>query len=67
MKNNYDFSKAQRGKFYRPDTQLNIPVYLDKDVKAFVEELATSKKKDISTIVNHLLKTDMKLAQAMEK
>lgn len=29
MKEEYDFSNAERGKFYRPDAQLNIPVYLD--------------------------------------
>jgi hypothetical protein len=29
MKSEYDFSKGERGKFYRPDVELNIPVYLD--------------------------------------
>jgi hypothetical protein len=50
MKNNYNFSKAERGRFYKPDIKLNIPVDLDDDVRKFVEQIATSKKKDISTI-----------------
>ena len=33
MKKEYDFSKGERGKFYQPDIQLNLPVYLEPDVK----------------------------------
>lgn len=29
MKNEYDFSKGRRGKFYRSDANLNLPIYLD--------------------------------------
>ncbi len=32
MKKEYDFSKGERGKFYRPDAELSIPVYLEPDV-----------------------------------
>lgn len=32
MKNEYDFSKGARGKFYRSDANLNLPIYLDADV-----------------------------------
>ena len=32
MKKEYDFSKGQRGKFFRPNTELSIPVYLEPDV-----------------------------------
>ena len=42
MKEEYDFSNAERGKFYRPDAQLNIPVYLDQDIENwFVEKAKT--------------------------
>ena len=33
MKKEYTFAKGERGKFYRPDIQLNLPVYLEADVK----------------------------------
>jgi hypothetical protein len=36
QKREYDFSKGIRGKFYRPDVQLQLPVYLDEDVADFV-------------------------------
>ncbi len=32
MKREYDFSKGERGKFFRPNAELNLPVYLDPDV-----------------------------------
>lgn len=35
MKKEYDFSKGQRGKFYRPDIKLNLPVYIDQDLKRY--------------------------------
>lgn len=35
MKKEYDFSSAEQGKFYRPIEKLEIPVYLDKEIKAF--------------------------------
>lgn len=40
MKDKYDFSNAERGKFYQPAAQLNIPVYLDQDVESWFAEKA---------------------------
>ena len=65
MKKQYDFSKGVRGKFYRPNAVLKIPVYLDKEVQTFVQEIAESKKSDVATVVNDLLKSDMRLADAI--
>ena len=39
MKRN-NFSKAEQGKFYRPIEELEIPVYLDKEIKAFYSKKA---------------------------
>jgi hypothetical protein len=44
MRKEYDFKKGQKGKFYRPDMKLNIPVYLDDEVSAFVDKIALKKK-----------------------
>ena len=43
MKDEYDFSKGERGKFYRPDAKLNLPIYLDDEVFAFIEDIASKK------------------------
>jgi hypothetical protein len=56
MKKEYDFSEGERGKFYRPDMKLNIPIYLDEEVSAFVEKIASKKSIDRSSVVNELLR-----------
>ena len=66
MKKEYDFSQGERGKFYRPDIRLSLPVYLEKEVLAFVEKLARKRNQDISFIVNQLLRGDMQIAEMIE-
>ena len=66
MRDEYDFSQGQRGKFYRSDTKLNIPIYLDEEILTFVEKIALKKGIDKSSVVNLLLKGDMKIAEVME-
>ena len=55
MKKEYDFSKGERGKFYHPDAKLNLPVYLDDEVRVFVEDIARENNSDLSSVVNELL------------
>ena len=66
MRKEYDFSQGERGKFYRQDIRLNLPVYLEKEVLAFVEKLARKRNQDISFIVNQLLRGDMQIAEMIE-
>jgi hypothetical protein len=65
MKEEYDFSKAERGKFYRPDVTLNIPIYLEPENMVFVEKLAKKKRADISKIVNDLIRSDIQMAKVL--
>jgi len=66
MRDEYDFSKGERGKFHRPDAKLNLPIYLDDEVMAFVEKMAQKKGTDMSSIVNKLLRGDMLISEVME-
>nr|VFJ61700.1 MAG: hypothetical protein BECKFW1821B_GA0114236_106711 [Candidatus Kentron sp. FW] len=66
MKKEYDFAKAECGKFYRPDAKLNIPVYLDDEVQDFVVGIAEQKRSDMNQVVNDLLRLDMGLARVMQ-
>jgi hypothetical protein len=66
MRKEYDFSKGQRGKFYSPGVKLNIPMYLDVQVSAFVDKIASKKKIDRSSVVNQLLRGDIKIAETAE-
>jgi len=65
MKKEYDFTNAERGKFYHPGVTLNIPIYLEADNMAFVEQLAAKKQVDVSRIVNDLIKGDRQLADIL--
>jgi len=51
-----DFSGGTRGKFHRPNTRLNLPLYLDVDVQACLATLAARKGVTLSDIVNDMLR-----------
>lgn len=65
MRREYDFSKGIRGKFYRPNVHLRLPVYLDEDVSQFVQEFARRKRTDPQTVVNKLLRSNKETLQAL--
>ena len=60
MKKEYDFSKGERGKFFRPDVELNIPVYLEPQVAEAVRERARKRKTNIGTLVNEWLRKNLR-------
>jgi hypothetical protein len=59
MKQEYDFSGGERGKFYHADAALDIPIYLDPDIAVFGQKVATKKGVDVGTIVNDWTRKDM--------
>ena len=59
MKKSYDFSGGERGKFYHADTELELPIYLDPDVAAFLRKVAAKKGMDVATVVNDWIRKDM--------
>jgi hypothetical protein len=63
MRDEYDFTKGERGGFYRPNVKVHLPLYLDDDVQATLVNLAAAKGKDYSVFVNDLLKKDIELIQ----
>ena len=63
MRDEYDFSKGERGKFYRMNAQLQLPIHLEPQVQNTLAELATAKGVDLSVFVNELLKKDIELIQ----
>jgi len=65
MKREYDFSKAVRGKFYRPGATLQLPVYLDDDVLGYLVERAQSKGVEVNELVNEILRKDIALVESL--
>jgi len=66
MKKEYDFSKGERGKFFRPDAELNIPVYLEPQIADAVREHARRRNTDISPLVNAWLRKDLRERQRLK-
>ena len=61
MQDEYDFSRAERGKLHRPNAEFDVPVYLDSDVRNYREAKAKSKGVEVNEIVNDLLRKDIAL------
>ncbi len=66
MKEEYDFSKGKRGKFFSENAKLNLPVYLDEEVQAYLQERAKSKGVEVAQLVNEMLRQDIKLIEAVK-
>ena len=63
MKKEYDFSKGVRGKFYNPDAEFNLPIYLEPEIDEFINKLAVKNRVDRNKIVNSLLKKDKEIVE----
>ena len=65
MKEEYDFTNAEQGRFYRPMEELEIPIYLDRDTR----EVLMKKLKErgnmfsLNSIVNALIKQDIEISR----
>jgi hypothetical protein len=55
-----DFSKGERGKFYREDAVFEFPVYLNQDTYEYLNNIAEKHKQDISVLVNQLLENEIR-------
>ena len=66
MKKEYDFSKGERGKFFRKNAKLNLPVYLDEEVQDYLQERARSKGVEVAELVNEMLRQDIRLIEAVK-
>jgi hypothetical protein len=63
MKDEYDFSKAERGKFHRAGAELVPPVHLEPEILRYLSVRATAQGTTVSALVNRLLKKDIELIE----
>jgi hypothetical protein len=66
MKEEYDFTNAEQGKFYRPGQRVEAPVYVDGEVLAFFQQKSQQKNIGVDSLVNSILKKEMEIIQALE-
>jgi len=67
MKDEYDFSGGERGKFYRPGAGMKMPVYLDEEVLTYLSERAAAKGISLSDLVNDILKRGIDLIETVKE
>lgn len=65
MKAEYDFSKGTRGKFYHPDLDLQIPVYLDEALVSKVASLAEMRGVALKTLLEEWLKHNLAVIESV--
>ena len=67
MKKEYDFTNAKQGKFYRPIEELDIPIYLDDEIKLFfIKNIKEKKDKfSLNSIVNAIIKQDIEISKRL--
>jgi hypothetical protein len=64
MKPEYNFSKGERGKFFRPNAELRLPIYLNAEVQAYLAERAAQKGIPLGEMVNALLKQEIQMMES---
>jgi hypothetical protein len=64
MKEEYDFTGAERGKFYRPNLKLIPPLHLEPEVLDYLSQRAQDRGTSLNALVNTLLKKDIELIEA---
>ena len=67
LKKEYDFTNAEQGKFYKPMEELDIPIYLDEEVKSFFMKNIKEKASDFSLnkTINSLIKQDIEISKKL--
>ena len=65
MKPHYDFSKAERGKFYRKGACVRLPICLDGQLQKRLERIAQKKGRDVGDVVSDLLIKDVELLEEL--
>lgn len=66
MKSEYDFSKGERGKFFKANAELRLPIYLDADVQRYLTERAADKGVPLGEMVNGLLKREIQIIESVK-
>jgi hypothetical protein len=66
MKTEYDFSKAEQGKFFNANATFNYPIYLEPDLALFLDQIAKEKNLDVQILVNQWLRNNIELIKSIQ-
>ena len=63
MKDEYDFTNAEQGKFYVPLEEIQTPIYLDQDVLQYLNQKCEFNTERLSHLINDWLRKDIEIAK----
>jgi len=63
MKQEYGFSQASKGKFYKEGANLHTPIYLAPELESYFSSLAKQKQQTVNEVVNSILTKDIETAK----
>lgn len=61
-----DFSVGTHNDFYRRHAKLNLPVYLEPDVQAYLTGIASKKGVPVSELANDLLRKEIAILETVK-
>lgn len=65
MKPEYDFSRSERGKFYRKGAEIRLPIYLNAKLQHRLEQVAKKRGKNLGEVVNQILTEEVERVEAL--
>ena len=65
MKKEYDFSKAERGKFFRRGAELKLPIYLESGSQRLLKKIADRNGLGMTELVNRFIRKDLELFEKL--
>lgn len=66
MKPEYDFSKGVRGKFFKANAELRLPIYLDSDIQQYLTARAADTGVPLGELVNGLLRSEIQIIESLK-
>ena len=67
MNEEYNFSEVERGKFYRKDITINLPVYLDDEEKDVIESIERGEWKSVNNLKTEIKKHQQYASNTLRK
>lgn len=61
MKKEYDFSTSIKGKFFIPKNEIELPIYLEQNIKEFYLRAAEIRNVPLTQMINTILKKEMEI------
>ncbi len=61
MEKHYNFENSEKGKFFTPENEIQLPIYLDFNLQNTIIKIADEKNKSYSDTINELIRDDIKI------